>query len=84
MASTSESAARLVGRATAVPPALVIARTVASMVPGIGTGSASVARAAHTTARAGGGELDRGRGAHAAARARDDRDRAGELHGAGQ
>jgi hypothetical protein len=47
--STSPSLARLVGTASAVPPASVMRRTVSSIVPGIGTGAASVARAAHTT-----------------------------------
>ena len=62
------------------PPASVIRRTVSSIVPGIGSGAASVgARRAHDLAAAL-GEQQRGGGTDAAARARDDRDLAVELH----
>jgi hypothetical protein len=39
----------LVGTAIASPPASAILRTVSSIVPGMGTGATSVARAAHAT-----------------------------------
>ncbi len=47
--STSSSRARFVGTAIASPPAAVMRRTVSSMVPGMGSGEESVARAAQAT-----------------------------------
>ena len=75
------SFARLVGTAIASPPASLDRRTVSSIVPGIGSGVASVARAAHATAHPRCGERERGRGADTAARAGDDRDLPVEFHG---
>ena len=80
MCSTSASLARFVGTAIASPPASVIRRTVSSIVPGIGTGAASVARAAHTTLQPRSASMHRGRRAHSAARSGDDRDLAVEVH----
>ncbi len=80
MASISSSWARFVGTAIASPPASSMRWTVSSMVPGIGSGAASVARAAHATRHPRCAERDRGGGPDTAARAGDDRDVPLELH----